>query len=145
MTINPYLYFNGEATEAVALYEKAFGRKAIVAKFKDAGKYDPSFVIPKGMDDCVMHANINIGGSAIMLCDTPEKNSAGDRVQLMVSLESAEAVEKVFDALKEGGTVTEEPQKVFWSERFASVRDKFGVNWLLSYENEAQKAQSYGE
>jgi PhnB protein len=63
----------------------------------------------------------------------------------MVSLDSISEVEKIFNLLKDGGVVIMEPQKTFWSDCFASVRDKFGVNWLLSYENETQKTQVYGE
>lgn len=145
MKINPYLYFNGNAMEAIALYEKAFGSKAVVAKFKDVGLYDQSYIVPDGMEEYVMHANISLGDSVIMCCDTPEKSSAGEIVQLMVSLAGTQQVKDVFDALSEGGMVTMEPQRTFWSECFASCQDRFGVNWLLSYENEEQLKQSYGE
>lgn len=145
MKINPYLYFSGNAAEAIAFYEKAFGGKAVVLKYKDAGAYDKSYATPEGMDDYVMHANMNLGSEMIMFCDTPEKSSIGDLVQLMISFDGAGQVEKVFDMLKVGGTVTMEPQKTFWSECFGSVKDKFGVSWLLSYENEEQKNQSHGK
>jgi PhnB protein len=145
MKINPYLYFNGEATDAIALYERAFGVKAIVAKFKEVGQYDPSFVIQKGTEDWVMHANLDLGDNAIMVCDTPEPNRTGERVQLMVSLPSEDAVKTVFAVLKDGGTVISEPKKEFWADCFAAVKDKFSVNWLLSFETETQSAQRYGE
>lgn len=145
MTINPYMYFNGNAADAIAFYEKVFGVKAVVAKYKDAPAYDASYAVQKGTENYVMHANMDIGGSVIMFCDTPEKSSAGDLVQLMVSFDSIEQLKKSFEELKGGGTVTFEPQKTFWSDCFGSVKDKFGVDWLLSYENEAQRKQSYGE
>ncbi len=145
MKINPYLYFNGNASEAIALYEKAFGGKAIVAKFKDAPHFDKAYTVPAGTEEYVMHARLNLGGEAIMFCDTPQISSPGEQVQLMIMFDSIDLLQKAFGVLKEGGTVTMEPQKTFWSECFGSVKDKFGVCWLLSYENEAQKAQAYGK
>jgi len=145
MKISPYLYFNGNAAEAIALYERAFGGKAIVMRYRDVGSYDKSYTVPKGTEDYVMHANMNLGSEMIMCCDTPEKTNAGDCVQLLVMLESTERVKAIFATLKEGGIVVMEPQKTFWSECFCSVKDKFGVCWLLSYENATQKSQTYGE
>lgn len=141
MKINPYLYFNGNAAEAVAFYEKAFDGKAIVLKYKDVAQYDKSYEIASGTENYVMHANMNLGDSMIMFCDVPPAvpYSFSNGVQLMVSLESEETVKKVFSALKDGGEVTMDLQKTFWSECFGSIKDKFGIHWLLSYEKHPQK------
>ncbi len=94
MKINPYLYFNGEAMGAIALYERAFGCKAIVSKFKEVGQYDPSFEIPAGREEWVMHANLDLGDSVIMVCDMPEPNRAVDHML------SENVLDDVFSAMK---------------------------------------------
>lgn len=147
MKIDPYLYFNGNASDAIVFYEKAFETKAVVAKYSDTKTYDPSFVIPQGTENYVMHSNMKIGETMLMICDVPTaemKCSFANGMQLMVSFDSVAKVEEVFDILKQGGEVVMEPQKTFWSDCFASLRDKFGICWLLSYENEEQRAASYG-
>jgi len=39
-----------------------------------------------------------------------------------------------FDALAEGGTVTQPLVDTFWGARFGMVTDPFGVNWMLNGE-----------
>lgn len=136
MKINPYLYFNGNASEAVAFYEKAFGGKAVALKYKDVAQFDKSYKIAPGTENFVMHANMNLGDSMIMLCDVPADMpcSFTNGLQLMVSLTGEAEVQKVFNALKVGGEVTMNLQKTFWSECFGSIKDKFGIHWMLSYE-----------
>jgi len=136
MKISPYLYFNGNAAEAIAFYEKAFGGKAVIMKYKDVGAYDKSYTIPKGTEDYVCHANMNLGSEMIMCCDTPEKTNAGDCVQIMVSFDSIEQVKKVFDVLKESGEIIMELQKTFWSELNGMITDKYGITWNLCLTSE---------
>lgn len=147
MNINPYFYFNGNAAEAISLYEKAFNTKAIVAKYKDAVTFDKTYVIPQGLEDLVMHSNMKVGGNSLMICDVPPAttHNFGNGLQLMLSLSSEAEVRRVFETLKEGGAVIEDLQKAFWSDCYGSLKDKFGVHWLLSYENPTQVQQTYGE
>ena len=53
--------------------------------------------------------------------------------QRMQRLLGAEA-EKLFKGLSAGGTVTMPLEKTFWSELFGMLTDKFGINWMMSYD-----------
>lgn len=68
MNVMPYLAFNGNCAEALALYEKAFGVKACeVVKYSDsppAEGYQP----PPGTEDFVMHTELKLGAGTIYLC-----------------------------------------------------------------------------
>ena len=45
---------------------------------------------------------------------------------------SAEAVDRAFDVLREGGVVLEPIHEVPWSRRCATVIDRYGVCWWIS-------------
>ena len=133
MNVSPYLSFNGNCAEAIALSEKAFGAKAEIVRYKDAPA-SAGYTIPPGTENNVMHANINLGAGMLMLCDVPPdmKANIGDTMSVMVTLDSIDQVKAAFDILKEGGTAGMELQETFWSKCFGSLNDKFGIAWMLS-------------
>ena len=132
------LAFNGNCSEAIAMYEKAFGVKAeYILRYKDAPPEDGS-LHPEGTENFVMHTWLKIGNDAIgeigMHDRTPDRKcSYGDGVSVSVGLGSADAVRAAYDVLKEGGVVSVAPETVFFSECYCEVRDKFGVNWIMMY------------
>lgn len=134
MKITPYLNFNGNCTEAIKLYEKAFGVKAMVMKYSDAPPaegYDPA----PGTENLIMHACLtNRDDYTVFLSDVPPDMpmTFGTGMSISMELDSADQVKSAFDTLKEGGKVTMELQKTFWSELFGSLEDKFGVSWMIS-------------
>ena len=134
MKITPYLYFNGNCAEAIEFYEKAFGVKAKVMRYSDAPPAD-GYKPPPGTENLVMHACLtNRDDYTVFLCDTtPDMQvSFGDSMAISVELDTTDSVKSAFDKLKEGGTVTMELQKTFWSEFFGSLTDKFGVSWMIA-------------
>ena len=136
MKVSPYLAFNGNCAEALALYEKAFGVKAeTTMKYKDSPPSE-GYEAPAGTEDFIMHTQLGLGGDAIYLCDTTPDNkcSFGPGMSVHVSLDSESAVKAAFDILKEGGEVGMEPVKTFWSQCFGTLEDRYGVSWMLSFE-----------
>ena len=134
MRITPYLYFNGNCAEAIPFYEKAFGVKALVLRYSDAPPSE-GFQIQPGTENLVMHACLtNRKDYTVFLCDVPpsQPRTFGNGMSISVELDNHDQVTAAFNALKEGGTVTMEPQKTFWSELFGALTDKFGVDWMIS-------------
>lgn len=133
MRISPYLSFNGNCAEAVAFYEKAFHVKAEIMRYKDAPPED-GYHLPEGTEDLVMHAQFEINGAMIMLCDLPPQTpvKAGENIAIMAEFDSTDQAKAAFGALKEGGEVSMEIQETFWSKCFGSLTDKFGINWNIS-------------
>ena len=134
MRICPYISFNGNCAEAVAFYERVFGVKAEIMRYKDAppeNGYNP----PEGTGDLVMHAQFSLEDSVtIMLCDYPPNETVkiGENICIMAEFDSVTVARTVFDALKEGGEVGMELQETFWSKCFGSLTDKFGIGWNIS-------------
>ncbi|MDR0442689.1 MAG: VOC family protein [Treponema sp.] len=133
MKVSPYLQFTGNCAEAVAFYEKAFGVKAEIVRYKDAPPSE-GYSPPPGTEDFIMHASITLGDGVIMFCDVPPGVPCGfgGGVAVTVTMDNVDQVKSCFNALKEGGEVGMELQETFWSKCFGSLDDKFGVSWMLS-------------
>ncbi len=130
MQLQPYLFFDGRADEAIAFYKKAVGATPkMLMRFKDAP--DQSMVTPESRDK-VMHAAVDIGDTTVLMSDG---HCAGQTefkgFSLAYSVPSEAEADKVFDALSEGGKVTMPLSKTFFSPRFGMVTDKFGIGWMI--------------
>lgn len=53
---------------------------------------------------------------------------------LSLAVPSDAEAERIFSALSEGGEVFMPMQETFFATRFAQLRDRFGINWMLIHE-----------
>jgi PhnB protein len=130
MLIQPYLFFEGRAEEAIEFYKKTLGAKSdMVMRFKEAP--DQSMISP-GSGDKVMHSAIKIGDTTLLVSDgrnTGKPNFQG--FSLTVYAKDAAEADKLFGALGDGGQVRMPMEKTFFAKRFGMVADKFGVGWMI--------------
>ncbi len=130
MQVQPYLFFDGRAEEAIEFYKKTLDAKVtMLMRFKESP--DQSMCTP-GSENKIMHAYMTIGETGVMLSDgrnTGNPNFQGFALSIATKTE-AEA-DKLFGALGDGGKVTMPMAKTFFSARFGMVADKFGVNWMI--------------
>ena len=137
MKVSPYIIFNGNCMEAIKLYERAFGTKAVgVCQYKDTPPMEGMPPMPTEVAELVMHSILPIGNSTIYLCDTtPDKPTAfGNGSYPCVELKTAEAVKMAYEILKEDGRAFCEAQETFWNKCYAEVEDKFGLKWTIMIE-----------
>src|SRR5687767_7260030 len=73
MQVEPYLFFDGRAEEALEFYRKTLGAKVeMLMRFKDAPKSEPGACpegMPAGSENKVMHAYVRIGDTSLMASD----------------------------------------------------------------------------
>ncbi|MCL2363971.1 MAG: VOC family protein [Defluviitaleaceae bacterium] len=134
MQLAPQLVFNGNCAEALAFYAKAFDTKVnMQSRYGDAPA-DHGYVTPPEIAGLILHAQIDMGETVLMLCDNPPSMpyTAGSNFSVAIMFDTAEALKAAFDHLKDGGNVAMEPQATFWSECYAMVTDKFGFTWQLT-------------
>ena len=136
MSVSTYLFFNGNAAEAMRFYAEALGGKLSIRTYSDSPDGPPPGVDP----DAVMHARMELpGGEVIMASDdmsgAPYRGMNGFAVSL--NLPSAEEAHRVFSLLAEGGEVWMAIGKTFWSEAFGMTADRFGTPWMVSVEPES--------
>ncbi|KAB2328580.1 VOC family protein [Cytobacillus depressus] len=126
----PYLYFNGNAREALEYYKEVFeGEISNLQTFGDA-----DYPTPPEADDKIMHAQFRKDDLFLMASDSFTNDSVqiGNHISLALELESEEEIQKVYDRLIKKGNVLMELQDTFWGAKYAKVKDDFGVIWDLN-------------
>jgi PhnB protein len=125
-TVTPYLIFSG-AAEAIAFYERALGASEVMRMDGPGGR--------------IHHAEINIGGSRIMLADEhPEiqalspKTIGGSPVSMHVYVENVDAA--VERAVKAGATLVRPVADQFYGDRVGGIEDPFGYRWFIATHKE---------
>lgn len=121
--VTPYLTIRG-ASAAIDFYKKAFGAEEKVR-------------MPGPDGDSLMHAEIAIGGSMIMLSDEfPERgvmsptHYGGPTSSLMLYVPDADAVFR--QAVAAGATALMPVTDMFWGDRMGQVLDPFGHKWAIA-------------
>ena len=137
MQIQPYLFFEGRAEEAIEFYRNALGAKVeMLMHFKDSPEPPPPGECAPGSDDKVMHASLRIGDSTVMMSDgrcSGQPSFQG--FSLSLSASSQAEAERWFAALSDGGQVQMPLGQTFFARRFGMVADRFGVSWMIILES----------
>ncbi len=141
VTINPYLNFDGNTEQAFNFYKSVFGGEFLtIQRMKDTPEASK---VPDNEKDRIMHVALPIGKNAILMAsDVLEsmvhKVSPGNNFYISVSTESEKEAEKIFNGLSAGGKITMALEKTFWGSYFGMLKDKFGVQWMVSYDYNQQ-------
>lgn len=135
--INPHINFNGNAEEAFNFYKSVFGGEfAKIMRFKDLASAE--FPVPEHEANKIMHIALPIGNSVLMANDVPEilgrTNENENRSKIVISAESKEEADKLFNGLSEGGQVEMPISDSPWGSYFGMFRDKYGIEWMVDFD-----------
>lgn len=134
MQIQPYLFFEGRAEEAIDFYKQALGAEVeMLMRYSESPEPPPPDAVPPGSGDKIMHSSLRIGGAVVMISDgncTGQPSFGG--FSLSINLPDAATAERAFAALAEGGQVIMPLGKTFWSPGFGMLSDRFGVGWMVN-------------
>lgn len=122
-TITPYIRVKG-AADAIAFYKKAFGAEEVMRMPGPDGKG-------------IMHAEIRIGDSMLMMSDEFKEYGSlgpqslgGTTCALHLYVPDCDAAFK--RATEAGCQVTMPLTNMFWGDRFGKLKDPFGHEWSIS-------------
>lgn len=116
--ITPYLYFDG-ATKAIDWYKQVFGAKERMRM--------------PGPNGTVGHAELEIGGSVIMLADLPDrspKKLGAVSTSFVLYVEDVDARFK--RAMDAGAQQVQAPEDKFYGDRMGTLIDPWGQEWSLA-------------
>ena len=142
-TVNIYLTFNGNCEEVFKFYQSVFGGEIpYMGRFKDMPPGEDSKLKP-GEENRIMHVSLPISKETMLMgSDTGGEwasgYSQGNNFSISITADSKEEAEKLFKGLSAGGKVTMPLGKTFWSECFGMLTDKFGINWMMSFDQVKQ-------
>ena len=134
MKLNTYLNFPGNCREALQFYEKHLGAKNIMMMtFEEMP--EPKNVPPGVSGNGVLHARFELGGTAVMASDgPPERVQPMRSAYLTLSVDSSAEAERIYNLFSDGGEIFMKMDETFFAHRFAMLRDRFGVSWMIIHE-----------
>lgn len=107
--ITPFLWFNGNAEEAVAFYCDVF---------KEARRKD---TVRTGSDGPPLTVSFDLFGQTFVALNGGPQFSFTEAVSFVVSCETQDEVDYYWNKLSEGG----QPSRCGW------LKDKFGLSWQI--------------
>ncbi len=136
MSLNPYLFFDGNCREAFDFYRSVFGGDfSVLQTFGDG---PPDMGVPEAEKDRIMHVSLPVGPAVLMGSDSCSAfgppPAAGDNFAISLTGESREQCDRIFAALSAGGAVRMPMQETFWGSYFGNWTDRFGIGWMISFD-----------
>ncbi len=131
LTLNPYLAFRDDAREAMEFYRSVLGGELTLDEFGDIPE-----MAPEGEGHLIMHAQLKTeDGMVLMASDSPSSMpyTAPAGISVSISGDDEERLQRYWDGLTEGGTVTMPFETPPWGGRFGMLRDRFGIDWMIAY------------
>lgn len=137
MTINPWINFNDNAEEAFTFYKSVFGGEFTkVVRFKDIASDE--FPVAESEENKIMYIALPIGATTMLIAnDVPEVlgrvNERENRSKILVSTESREEADRLFNGLSDGGEVEGPMGDSPWDSYAGMFRDKYGIEWIIEF------------
>jgi PhnB protein len=139
-TINPYLTFNGNCEEAFNFYKQVFGGKfSYLGRFKEMPPAENQPPVQESEGDKIMHVSLPISKETILMgSDSSEAlgqaTMPGNNFSVSISAPSTQKADVLFKGLSSGGQVTMPMNKTFWGSYFGMLKDRFGIQWMISFD-----------
>jgi len=139
LTINPYIYFDGNCEAAFNFYASVF-RKEIshISKYKDAPKSDRN--IFQESDEKIMHVTLPLSNET-MLNGADHSLAYKERIKdktfsLIIHTDNKEELDRIFNALCQNGQIKVPLALTFWGSYYGQCIDQFGINWKITLASE---------
>lgn len=137
MKVNPYLNFAGNAREAFEFYKSVFGGELSSAvSFGDMPM--EGVTVPEADKDKMIHISLPLGGDGVLMASDALESLGqqlvpGNNFYVSLHPDSREEADRIFEGLSQGADV-EMPMGVqVWGDYFGSLRDKFGIGWMINH------------
>jgi len=133
------LVFNGQCEAAFRLYERSLG--GTIAFMLTWAQSPQAAEAPPGWESKVYHATLKIGDTAIMGADYPaDRFQPPQGFSIVLQMDDTAAAVRIFEALSVDGKITMPLQETFWTARFATWVDQFGISWSINCERPGDAA-----
>jgi predicted 3-demethylubiquinone-9 3-methyltransferase (glyoxalase superfamily) len=129
--ITTMLMFTGQAEEAMTFYAGLFADSGI----DFVQHYGPQFPGPEGK---VVHARFRLAGQPYLAMDSHMEQpfEFNPRISFFVTCPNEAEVDRLYEALSQGGSVLMALDRYDFAARYAWVQDRFGVTWQLMFPGE---------
>lgn len=139
-TISPYLTFNGNCEDAFSFYRSVFGGNfGYIGRFKDMPPMEGQPPMPESEREKIMHVSLPISEETVLMgSDSSEAfgkaNNPGNNFSISINAKSQPDADRLYNGLAAGGQQTMPMNKTFWGSYFGMLVDKYGIQWMVSYD-----------
>ena len=129
VNLEPYLFFKGQAKEAMGFYKDVFGGELETSTYAET----PGMENTEGVQpDWLMHASLKGGAVKLMASDTAEASDQTKKITLSLGGTDEAAMRVMFEKLSAGGSRVKPLEKMFWGDIYGDFTDKYGVDWMMN-------------
>ncbi len=140
--VSSYVNFPGNTEEAFNFYKSVFKTEFIngIQRFEDIPAEAGHPPLAENVKKMILHVELPLLGDFVLMgTDAPKEMgfsvNPGNNMHINLEPESKEEAERIFNELSEGGKIEMPLQDMFWGTYFGSFTDKFGINWMVNYQN----------
>lgn len=131
MKLAVYVNFPGHCEEAFRFYQEHLGAisDGVIRRHGEI----PNPNLPADWSDRVLHARLEIGSTVLMGADIPSAEPTRSSY-LTLLLDGESEAERIYSILASGGEIFMPLQETPFANRFAMLRDRFGIAWMLLHQ-----------
>ncbi|HEY1870860.1 MAG TPA: SRPBCC domain-containing protein [Chitinophagaceae bacterium] len=140
--VTTYLNFQGNTEDAFKFYKSVFKSDFIngIKRFGELPADPNQPPIDETVKNMVLHVELPImGGHILMGTDAPKEFgftvTQGNNMHIQIEPETKEETDRIFNELSTDGKIDMPLQDMFWGAYFGSFTDKFGINWMINFQN----------
>lgn len=126
VTLDVYLFFDGNAKEAMEFYKSVFGGELTLNTMEGVPGTKPED------KDRIMHASLEGGDVNLMASDSRKASPEAKKIELSLSGSDEPKLKKMFEGLSQGGKITMPLGKQSWGDTFGMLTDKYSINWMFN-------------
>ena len=149
-TVNIYLNFNGNCEEAFNFYKSVFGGEfTYVGRYKDMPPQEGQGKMSAEEANRIMHISLPVSKETVLMGSDAGGEWAtniiqGNNFSISINTDRKEEADRLFNGISSGGKVSMPMNQTFWGDYFGMFSDKYGINWMVSF-NEQQQKQQQGQ
>lgn len=139
-TISPYLTFNGNCEDAFSFYRSVFGGNfGYIGRFGEMPPMEGQPPIQESERNKIMHVSLPISEETVLMgSDSSDafghSTNVGNNFSISINATSQPDADRLYNGLAAGGQQTMPMNKTFWGSYFGMLVDKYGIQWMVSYD-----------
>jgi PhnB protein len=143
--VTTYLNFDGKTEEAFLFYKSVFNSEFVgkgIQRFGEIPAKEGNPPIADAIKQMILHVELPItGGHILMGTDAPKEMgftmNKGNNMHICIEPETREEADRLFNELSAEGNITMPMADVFFGAYFGEFSDKYGINWMINYQNDS--------
>ncbi|MBN2731291.1 MAG: VOC family protein [Balneolaceae bacterium] len=138
--ITAYLTFNGNTEEVFNFYQSVLGGELI--NLQRYGDTPQAGQLSREDHQKIMHITLSGPNGTLLMGNDHmdfmgEPFTPGNNFALSLHPDSEQKARKLFEDLSEGGNISVPFDKAPWGAFFGMFTDKFGIKWMINYQQNA--------